>query len=283
MGGEKANILKFDERLQRSSRNPSKPPEGVKERMSGFKILAPPEVRMDDFGRPWFEIPVKSRTGEALLLDIRKFFGEDTSRFILNFGDIGISAEVAGHLFEINKNFNNDKAFDELVGVVKKIFNVCGHTPVLEFVHNIAFESQVGWKKEAFINVMPAFGSEPIIRSFELFATGPSKHTVLSAAKQLAELGYRLKERSAIENIGKVITHLHEKFDSMYITLDFRSNLMTIAKHSRIPDENKAVVVNAICDKLLEAKTEREVEELNQDIATHLERENPQVFIMGEN
>jgi len=275
--------LEFERRLERCSRPPpARPPA----EFSHFKLKAPPEVIMDARGDRPFEILVKNGKGEQRLLDVRKFFDARSKYLIFGSGNMEIAAIKARHLFDIQRKFNDKALFNELLDIVEKLMKVKNGTAAsLEFLQSIAMESGVEWKKEAIVKTMPAFTSHSIMDSFGLFGEIGEK-TIAAAARQIVELGYRLKDRDVIEKIGGVIVALNRKF-GFYSTYDYRANLIGIAKNEKIQDENRAFIANAVSDHILnlaiggEKDAEEKIELFNRSVsAALLHSEAPETIIL---
>lgn len=277
VGERRFTTIEVQERLRRTSTPPAprKLKKSFNEEAASFK---PPPVPILIDG-----IKVPLRIDEFFGKtegDAEKYINEDEKvvSFINGFGDSEMRERATTHLVSIIPQFESEGPFLEMIDVAKKIFDI-KPSACVEFLHAVDHESKVEWKRDALIEIMPSFGSKGIIESFRLFA-GIGERTATVASRQLVELGFRLKERSAIENIGKTIIALNDKFNSVFITHEFRSNLLDIARNSRISNENRALVVNTVCVKMLRAETEKEVDELNEKIKDHNIGKDPEYAIM---
>ena len=280
MGEGELRLVKFEKKVERCSR-PSPPPRnGVKAELSRFKVNAPPEVIIDKKDKLNFEILVRNQKGEERLLNVRKFFSKREQTFIFRFTESEERENVARRLFEIKRIMGNGKITDALMDSLEKIFKLhFGQFVAIEFLRNIEHQSKVEWKRNALINVVPAFGSEPIIGSFEIFADIGIK-TVTNSAGQLVEMGFRLKDRSAVEKLGVVIVTLNGKFGYL-ATQGYRANLMRIATNEKISNESRALLVHAISNCLLNARTEEQVDILNKKVSTYIrETDDPEMGIV---
>ena len=147
----------------------------------------------------------------------------------------------------------------------------------LAFLAKISKESVKDWKRDSLIGVMPALRSKPIKDSFRLFAAAGGS-TVQTAAEQIVELGFRLKETEAIEKIGKTITQLNEKFGlsdtamGIFATMDYRVNVLKIANSNAIPQEKRAALVNTLSDRILKFEIEEDTRVFNIKISNLLAR-----------
>ncbi len=278
MAGGELRFAEFEKRVERCSR-PSPPPiKGMTSDISKLRAKAPPEVIFDQ-DKPVFEILVKNHKGEERLLDVKKFFNEREQRFIFGFIDRKMREYVAVNLFKIKRNMGNGETADALIDAVEKISKLrFGYQASIEFLRNIEHQSQVEWKRDALIGVMPAFGSSSVIESFKIFA-GIGARTVTNAAGQIVEMGFRLKDRTAVEKLGTVIVTLNERFDYL-ATRGYRGNLMRIATSKKISNENRAMLVHAVSNCILKAGSEDEVERINQKVMTYLRNtEEPEIGI----
>lgn len=279
-------LAEFERKLEKCSRPPPAPQRSkIASEVASFK--SPPEVITGPGKDKPFEISVKNGRGEQRLLDVRKFFDERAKRFIFSPGDMEFASAAANYLFEIQKQFGSEILFNELLDVVEKLTLMKnGHAASIEFLQTVAMESGVDWKREAIIRVMPAFASQPITESFALFGEIGEK-TITAAARQIVELGYRLKEKDAIEKLGEVITALNRKFGS-FSTYDCRANLLGIAKNEKINNENRALLVNVVSDHILglankkDGKNmEEEIELFNRKVSSTLSRSSdPETAIL---
>ncbi len=278
MGERRFSTVEVQKRLRRTSVPPApkKHEKSFNEEAASFKP-PPVPILIDGVKMP---LRIEEFFGKTEG-DAEKYIKEDEKvvSFINGFGDSEMRERVTAHLVSILPQFESESLFLELINVAKKIFNI-KPAACVEFLQSIDHESKVDWKRDALVDVMPSFGSEGIIKSFRFFA-GIGEKTAVVAARQLVELGFRLKERSAIENIGKTIVTLNDRFNSVFITHESRSNLLDITRNGKISNENRASVVSIVCIKLLRAETEKEVEELNEKIRDYLEAgKDPEHAIM---
>lgn len=226
-------------------------------------------------------VPVKVN-GDERLLSIKEFFGKTQgekesyireSDVIISFIDKletrTMREEAALYLIEILPKFGSEEPFIEMVKAASEIseFNY-GQNASLKFLDRISHLSEDGLKGDALVDVMKAFRSEPILESFDLFSKVGEK-TLSKAAVQIVRLGFILKEGEALEKIGKVITHITNKF-GFYFTIDYRHILRGIGKSEKIPDENKAKLIHEISDRLLKVTKDEEVDMFSGRILTQL-------------
>lgn len=280
MAGGELRLVNFEKKVERCSRPSPPPTNGVKAELTKFKVNAPPEVIINKEDKLNFEILVRNQKGEERLLDVRKFFSKKEQSFIFGFWESEVRENVARKLFEIKRIMGNGKTTDVLMDSLEKIFKLnLGQFAAMEFLRNIEHQSKVDWKRDALINVMPAFGSRPVIDAFAIFA-GIGVKTLTNSAGQLVEMGFRLKDRSVIEKLGVVIVTLNEKFGYL-ATQGYRSNLMRIATNKKISNESRALLVHAVSNCLLKAQTEEQVDILNKKVSNYIrETDDPEMGIV---
>lgn len=277
MGELRYSQQAVDERKRRVSSAPPKSGKEIRKMSSSYK---PPS-----------EVPIRIN-GSEKFIDPEKFFGkaegeaapfindsETVLSLINNFGTRGMQQEATLYLVEILPKFGAEEPFMEMVKTTKEILSInsgnisSSNSAVLKFLERIA-HIDVECEPEGITELMKAFRSGPILESFRLFA-GIGEVMFRNSAYQLVELGTGYRDSDTIEEIGRTILEINEKF-GMHATVGYRTVVLEIAKSEKLSVEDKAELAKLVTEKTLSLNEDMAVFDFSQAINASLGNPDPE-------